>query len=69
MEKNLMKLDASSRARIACMLLDSLDDLPEDETAKLWAHEAARRDREITDNSSQTRSAAAVFKSARKAMK
>lgn len=42
-----LKLDSRTRAGIARMLLESLEDLPESEVAELWAEEAARRDRAI----------------------
>ena len=42
-EKQLMKLDANSRAKLASRLLSSLDNLSEDENEKLWAQEALRR--------------------------
>lgn len=43
LESEALKLDPSSRARLAEKLLASLDDLSEEENARLWADEAARR--------------------------
>ncbi len=36
-EKQLIKLDVNSRARLATFLLSSLDDLTDEENEKLWA--------------------------------
>lgn len=43
-EKEALKLDVQSRARLAEKLLHSLDDLSEGELAHLWVGEAQRRD-------------------------
>lgn len=45
-EKEALSLDLSSRAQLASSLLRSLDDLSEEETERLWAEEALRRDAE-----------------------
>jgi hypothetical protein len=44
LEVEVLKLDPASRARVAERLLDSLESLSEEENARLWAEEAARRD-------------------------
>ena len=44
LEAEALKLDPQNRARLAEKLLASLEDLSEEETALLWAEEAARRD-------------------------
>ena len=43
LESEALKLDPENRARLAEKLLASLDDLSEDENARLWAEEAGRR--------------------------
>lgn len=42
-----LKLDLKSRAKLAHVLLQSLDSLSEKENKRLWAEEAMRRDAEI----------------------
>jgi len=44
LEAEALKLDPSNRARLAEKLLASLEDLSEEENARIWAEEAARRD-------------------------
>jgi len=43
LEREALKLPADERARLACELLDSLDDMPEAEVDRLWLEEAGRR--------------------------
>ena len=43
LEREVMNLDAKSRAELARKLLHSLDDLSEAELEVLWAEEAHRR--------------------------
>ena len=38
-----LELPLTARAELASQLLDSLDDLTEEENDQLWAHEAERR--------------------------
>jgi putative addiction module component (TIGR02574 family) len=38
-----LELPLTARAELASQLLDSLDDLSEEENDQLWAHEAERR--------------------------
>ena len=45
-EKEALGLRATDRARLASTLLQSLDELSGEETARHWAVEADRRDRE-----------------------
>jgi len=45
-EKEALGLRAVDRARLASTLLQSLDELSGEETARLWADEAELRDRE-----------------------
>ena len=47
LEAEALKLDPKARARLAGKLLESLEDLSEEENAKLWAEEAKRRDAEM----------------------
>lgn len=46
LEAVALKLAPRARARLAEKLLESLEDLPEAENARLWADEARRRDRQ-----------------------
>lgn len=45
-ESAALKLAAADRARLAERLLESLEQLSDEENAKLWAEEAIRRDKE-----------------------
>jgi hypothetical protein len=47
LEREILSLDLKSRARLAARLLESLDELSDEENEKLWAEEAVRRDREL----------------------
>ena len=42
--KEALKLDVRERARMAGLLLESLDDLSVEEVGRLWVDEAQRRD-------------------------
>ena len=44
LEVEALKLALQERARLAEKLLESLENLSDDENAKLWAEEAERRD-------------------------
>ncbi len=65
-EKELLKLDTRSRAKLAEKLLHSLDNLTSAENEKLWAEEALRRHRELTGKKSKGKSAEKVFREARR---
>ena len=65
LEAAALKLDPKNRARLAEQLLASLEDLSEEENARLWAEEAARRDSEWERSSELGRSAEDVFRDAR----
>ena len=65
LEAEALKLDPSSRARLAARLLESLDALSEDEHARLWNDEAARRDAELDADPSLGRPAEEVFRDAK----
>ncbi|MEK6301371.1 MAG: addiction module protein [Acidobacteriota bacterium] len=45
-ESAALQLAAADRARLADRLLESLEQLSDDENATLWAEEAIRRDKE-----------------------
>jgi len=62
LEKELEKLDAESRAKIAGTLIRSLDDLGSEEIERLWADEAERRVAEIESGKVKTIPAATVFR-------
>ena len=47
LEAEAMKLDPNARARLAGKLLESLENLSEEENTRLWAEEAQRRDAEM----------------------
>ncbi|MDI6766936.1 MAG: addiction module protein [Bacteroidota bacterium] len=63
-EKQVLKLDANSRAKLASKLLSSLDELSDVENEKLWAEEAVHRHKELS--SGKSKSAEVVFKNAQK---
>ena len=44
LEAEALKLSPRERARLAERLLESLENLTDEENEKLWAEEAARRD-------------------------
>jgi hypothetical protein len=64
-EKQLMKLDANSRAKLASRLLSSLDELSEEENERLWAQEALSRHEDLIRGKAKSRPADVVLKSAR----
>jgi hypothetical protein len=45
-EAEALKLDAKARAKLAERLLESLEQLSDEENARLWVEEAERRDQE-----------------------
>ena len=65
LEKAVLKLDPSARARLAEKLLRSLETLSAAENEELWAEEAKRRDAELDEDPSQSRSAEDVLRDAR----
>ena len=60
-EKQAMKMDVHSRAKLAKKLLHSLDELTDSENEKLLAKEAFRRHEELTKGSAKSRSSNEVF--------
>jgi hypothetical protein len=68
-EKQVLKLDANSRAKLASKLLSSLDELSDIENEILWAEEAVRRHNDLLSGKAKSRSAEVVFRNARTRLK
>ncbi len=68
-EAEALKLDPKARARLAGKLLESLEDLSEEENTRLWAEEAQRRDAELDANPNSGGPAEEVFREARGKLK
>jgi putative addiction module component (TIGR02574 family) len=69
LEVEALKLAPQERARLAEKLLESLENLSEEENAKLWAEEAKRRDQDWDADPGMGRPAAEVFRDARAHLK
>lgn len=69
LEAEALKLDPQSRAKLAGKLLESLDELSEQEATELWAEEAQRRDASLDSDPSSARPADDVFRKARHKLK
>ena len=69
LEAEALKLDSKSRARLAEKLLDSLEELSEEEKARLWAEEARRRDVQMDADPDSGRPSEDVFREARSRIK
>jgi broad specificity phosphatase PhoE len=69
LETEALKLSPRERARLAERLLQSLENLSDEENARLWAEEAERRDRAWDAKPSMGRPAAAVLRDARARLK
>ena len=67
LEHEALKLAPHDRARLAERLLESLENLTDEENAQLWAEEAQRRD--AAWNDATARSAADVLRDARTRLK
>jgi hypothetical protein len=65
LEDQVLELEARDRARLARILLESLEGLSEKEIEELWLDEAERRDRAVDEGKIQLRSADEVMKEAR----
>ena len=65
LEAEVLKLRPEARARLAERLLDSLEDLSDEENARVWADEAERRSASWDVNPDSGRSAEAVFRDAK----
>jgi hypothetical protein len=64
LEAAALALDAGARAKLAEMLLRSLDDVSEEEIERLWVEEALRRDAEFDAGTANARDADDVFRDA-----
>jgi hypothetical protein len=64
-EAAALALDVGARAKLAEMLLRSLDDVSEEEIERLWVEEALRRDAEFDAGTANARDADDVFRDAR----
>ena len=69
LEAQALKLDPKGRARLAGKLLESLEDLSEEENAQLWADEAQRRDADLDSHPGSARPADEVLREARSRLK
>lgn len=69
LEAEALKLDPKARARLAGKLLESLENLSEEENARLWAEEAQKRDAEMDTHPDTGASATDVFREARAKLK
>ncbi len=65
LEAEALKLDPKSRTRLAGKLLASLENLSEEENARLWVEEAERRAVEMDTQPDVSTSAKDVFREAR----
>ncbi len=65
LEVAVLQLPETGRARLARILLLSLDESVEDETERVWAEEADRRYQEIQRGEVAVQDSDAVFKEAR----
>ena len=65
LEAEALKLKPEARARLAERLLDSLEDLSDEENARVWAEEAERRSAAWDANPGSGRPAEAVFRDAK----
>jgi hypothetical protein len=63
-EATVLQLAPSDRARLAERLLESLDQLSDEENERLWADEAIRRDHELDEGPTSGRDAAQVMRDA-----
>jgi hypothetical protein len=60
-----MKLDPKARARLAGKLLESLENLSDEENERLWAEEARRRDSDLDSDENGGRPADELLRDAR----
>jgi len=68
-EAEALKLDPKGRAKLAEKLLESLEQLSDEENARLWAEEADRRDQEWDANAGVRKPARDVLRAARAKLK
>jgi hypothetical protein len=69
LEAEALKLDSKSRARLAEKLLESLEDLSEEENTRLWTEEAQRRHTQMDADPDSGRPDYEVFHEARSRVK
>lgn len=62
LEVELRKLDPRERARLAAALVNSLEELSDEENARLWAEEAERRHDDLLADNPLGQSATDVFR-------
>jgi hypothetical protein len=67
LESEALKLSPRDRARLAERLLESLENLTDEENERLWTEEAARRD--AAWDAAAARPATTVFRDARSRLK
>lgn len=65
LEAEVLKLGPQARARLAERLLESLENLSDEENVKLWTEEAQRRDQAWDTSGDAGRPAADVLRAAR----
>jgi hypothetical protein len=68
-EAEALKLDPKARARLAEKLLESLEQLSEEENDRLWAEEASRRDADLDAQENRGKPAADALREARAKLK
>ena len=68
LEQKALRLSASRRARLARVLLESLDDEPEEDVEAAWAVEAKRRSEDLRSGRVKGRTSAQVHARARSAL-
>jgi putative addiction module component (TIGR02574 family) len=68
LEQKVLRLSATQRARLARVLLDSLDDVAEEDVETAWAAEAKRRSEELRSGRVKGRTSAQVHARARSAL-
>lgn len=69
LEAEALRLEPKEHAKLAEKLLESLEQLSEEENARLWAEEAERRDREWDAKAAVGRPAREVLRAARAKLK
>ena len=69
LKREALRLDPSGRAGLARDLLESLDDLSEDEIEQLWLEEAVRRHEEVVSGAVETIPMEEALSKARAALK
>ncbi len=69
LEAAALRLDPQSRARLAGRLIESLEALSPEESAKIWTEEALRRDAELDADPGAGREATDVLRDARARLK